>query len=103
MQRRVTACACERGSGWGDTHPHRGCSWPSERLDPVSRFLILGFSSSQSFTFSPSPLSTGPRLLEVRDDKWNPGVIGRRKWQVNACGSWKNHGYNDPFSNKDFL
>ena len=39
MQRRVTACACERG----DTHPHRGCGWPSERSNPVSGFLILGF------------------------------------------------------------
>ena len=30
----------------------------------------------------PIALVHRPRLLEVRDDKWNPGVIGRRKWQV---------------------
>ena len=82
MQRHVTACACEREEGWGDTHPHRGCGWLSERSDPVSGFLILGFSSSQSFTFSPIAPVHRPRLLEVRDDKWSPGVIGRRKWQV---------------------
>ena len=30
---------------------------------------------------STAPVNRAP-LLEVRDDKWNPCVIGRRKWQV---------------------
>ena len=29
-------------------------------------------------------LARRPHLLEVRDDEWSPGVIGRGRWQVRA-------------------
>jgi len=36
------------------------------------------------FVFPITPPVHRPCLLEVRDDEWSPGVIGRGRWQVRS-------------------